>query len=195
MYSVLFPVGAMEYGTNPRVFLYACPNRRIANEGVVINLLLASKSVQFIGKDDFSDKGCGCEARGLEKDDERSCKAKLARETSPVHCHQLGFTTKLHSGSQSLLGNRQGAQHRIVRNAFKRAVDFVRDQGQEQVDRCHHRCRRKTFKTGHQAPGPVRAQLGKPFRPVPTTLLPARLQSPQILLIGSTPQNKYRPNA
>ena len=113
----------------------------------------------------------------MEKDDERSCKAKLARETSPVHCHQLGFTTKSHSGSQSLLGNRQGAQHRIVRNAFKRAVDFVDDQGQEQVDRCHHRCRRKTFKTGHQAPGPVRAQLGKPFSsrqpvPPPCFLLP-----------------------
>ena len=81
----------------------------------------------------------------------RSRQAKLARETSPVYCHQLGFTTKFHPGSQSLASNRQGAQHQILRNAFKpAAAGFCGwDQGQEQVDRCHHRCRRKTFRTGH----------------------------------------------
>ena len=71
--------------------------------------------------------------------------------------------------------------------------DFVADQGQQQGDRCHHRCRRKTFKTGHQAPTPSTCSAWKTLfdqTTGSTTLLPA-CNAIKGLLIGSTHQTKY----
>ena len=127
-------------------------------------------------------------------EDDGGVRSQIARETSPVHCHQLHFT-RLHSGPQSLVSNRQGAQHQIGFRGMLSNVrqDLVADQGQEQGDRCHHRCRRKTFKTGHQAPTPSTCPAWKTLfdqTTGSTTLLPA-CNAIKGLLIGSTPITKY----